>query len=334
MDKLYLEANVKQKDGVIEGIASTAIVDRQNESVNVDGWDIKNFKKAPRLLWAHDHTEPAIGKVTKIAVEGEGKRRHLKFNAIFQDVTEKARAIKKLVEDGFINTFSVGFRPLEMEGNEIIKQELLEISVVNVPANPEAMLLAYKDLSNSGFSIKTIEKVLGDKQAFEVQTLIFPKDKWDSVAEVKSWASKHDYRTDKVDETSDSWRLRQASPADFTRLRTICINPGADSDMDACKVKAVGGPRKSYANLFIDMEKRVSKLENQVELAVKGLKHLNPQGSKREARVIRLTLTKVIARSADKLLEAKPDDLTASHAKIIKRSSEKLIRSTKEELNG
>lgn len=156
----YIQAQVKNKDGTIEGIASTSVLDRQEEVVSVEGWDLKNFKKAPRLLWAHDHTEPAIGKVTKIYYEGEGKKKALKFDAVFQEVTEKARAIKKLVEDGFINTFSVGFKPLEMEGNQITKQELLEISVVNVPANPEAMLLAYKSLTNDGFDSKTIDKIL------------------------------------------------------------------------------------------------------------------------------------------------------------------------------
>lgn len=156
----YTKADIQQKDGKIYGVASSSVVDRQNEVVDVEGWDLKNFKKAPRLLWAHDHTEPAIGKVTKTWYEGLGKAKRLMFEAVFQDVTEKARAIKQLVQDGFINTFSVGFKPLEMDGNTIVKQELLEISVVNVPANPEAMLLAYKSLQNAGIE-KDVIKDLG-----------------------------------------------------------------------------------------------------------------------------------------------------------------------------
>lgn len=113
----YVKADLIKKEGKIQGIASSAVEDRQGEVVSVDGWDLKNFKKAPRLLWAHDHYEPAIGKVTKTWYEGTGKNTKLMFEAIFQDVTEKARAIKKLVEDGFINTFSVGFKPLEIDGN-------------------------------------------------------------------------------------------------------------------------------------------------------------------------------------------------------------------------
>lgn len=155
----HIKAEIQQKEGKILGIASSAVEDRQGEIVNVDGWDLKNFKKAPRLLWAHDHTEPAIGKVTKTWYEGVGKAKKLMFEAIFQDVTEKARAIKQLVQDGFINTFSVGFKPLEIDGNVITKSELLEISVVNVPANPEAMMLAYKSLKDAGVAEKVIKEV-------------------------------------------------------------------------------------------------------------------------------------------------------------------------------
>lgn len=162
----YTKAEIKQQDGKILGVASTAVQDRQGEVVSVDGWDLKNFKKAPRLLWAHNHTEPAIGKVTKTWYEGTGKSKRLMFEAIFQEVTEMGRAIKQLVKDGFINTFSVGFVPLEIDGNTITKQELLEISVVNVPANPDAMMLAYKSLKSANVDDEIIEKVI-DKSKLE-----------------------------------------------------------------------------------------------------------------------------------------------------------------------
>lgn len=155
----YTKADIQEKDGKIIGVASSSVEDRQGEVVAVDGWDLKNFKKAPRLLWAHDHSEPAIGKVSKIYYEGTGKSKRLMFEAVFQDVTEKARAIRQLVQEGFINTFSVGFVPKEMDGNTITKSELLEISVVNVPANPEAMMLAYKSLKGAGLDDNVIKQV-------------------------------------------------------------------------------------------------------------------------------------------------------------------------------
>lgn len=80
--------------------------------------------------------------------------------------------------------------------------------------------------------------------ATEVQSLIFPKGKWRSEAAVKKWAKDHDFHSGKVDETEQSWRLRQREPGDFVRMRTICLNPGRDTDMDDCRVKAVVGPIK------------------------------------------------------------------------------------------
>lgn len=80
------------------------------------------------------------------------------------------------------------------------------------------------------------------QEGFVVQTLIFPKDKWDSLDAAKAWADDHDFETDGVDETETSWRFRQRDPDDFERLRTLCINPGPDASADDCLVQAVGGP--------------------------------------------------------------------------------------------
>ena len=66
-----------------------------------------------------------------------------------------------MFDQGIINSFSVGFKPLEAEGNTFVKQELLEISAVNVPANPEARVMAYKSLQNAGFEKSVIDNVVG-----------------------------------------------------------------------------------------------------------------------------------------------------------------------------
>lgn len=86
------------------------------------------------------------------------------------------------------------------------------------------------------------DRLDGLKQGgFEFQSLIFPKDKWDSAEACQGWAREHDFRADKVDETETSWRLRQRAPGDFVRLRTICLDPSRDAG-DECRVLAVGGP--------------------------------------------------------------------------------------------
>lgn len=156
-DTQYTEAKViEKKANRFTAVASTYKTDRHGENVSQDGWDIANFKKQPRILWAHDHSIPAIGRSAKTWIEGKGKSAKLMFEGEFQEITELGRAAKRLFEDGFIDTFSVGFLPKEMEGDTYLKQELLEISLVNVPANADAQAKAYATLKNEGFSKKTI----------------------------------------------------------------------------------------------------------------------------------------------------------------------------------
>ena len=163
MNKLYTKAQIKEKaDGEFTAIASSEIEDRQGEIVKQAGWNLKNFKDNPVLLYMHDHTKP-IGKATRIWVDKSGTKPLLKFKGFISDATDELKGYKKLVEDGILNSFSVGFRPLEMEGNEIIKSELFEISLVSVPANPEARLLAMKSLEDAGFDSKVINKVIGEE---------------------------------------------------------------------------------------------------------------------------------------------------------------------------
>lgn len=158
-ETLYTKATIeKANDGEITAIASTAVEDRQGEIVEVEGWDLKDFKSNPVILWGHDHNQLPIGKATKTWVEGSGKSAKLMTKIAFQEVTELGRAVKQLVADGILKTLSVGFQPIDGEGNRFTKQKLLEISVVNVPANPQALMLGYKSLKSAGFSDDTITK--------------------------------------------------------------------------------------------------------------------------------------------------------------------------------
>lgn len=161
MNTQYLDATItKADDGSFIAVASTNSVDRHGEVVDNNGWDLKAFKKNPVILWGHDHSIPAIGVSKKTWVEGEGKKAKLMITPVIHDVTEQARAIKALIEMGVIKALSVGFKPLESkDGVTFDKNELLEVSMVNVPANADAQMLAYKGLKDKGFKEETIEEV-------------------------------------------------------------------------------------------------------------------------------------------------------------------------------
>lgn len=132
-------------DHEIEMVGSTASIDRDNEVLSIEGWDLKNYKKNPVVLEAHNYWEPAIGRA-KVRIED--KKMIFKIEFPPEGVYPRADLFRKLYKLGFMKASSVGFIPSEYKlgnGNDeprrtFLKQELTEISLVTVPANPEALL--------------------------------------------------------------------------------------------------------------------------------------------------------------------------------------------------
>lgn len=121
-------------DGEFEVVATTEGVDRDGEVIKVSGWDFTNFQKSPVLLWGHDYGSLPIGAVTDIRVEGTS----VIAKGVFAR-SEFAQEVRSLYDDGFVKTVSVGFIPHERTGATITKAELLELSFVSVPSNPDAL---------------------------------------------------------------------------------------------------------------------------------------------------------------------------------------------------
>lgn len=170
MKTLFVPANKKSvnaKDREITAWASRAIIDRDDEVILGRAWMQPNSTRAfelnPVLLASHDYNSLPIGKVTKLEKSNDG----LSFKAKFAK-TAAAEEAWTIVRDLGLAAFSVGFIPKAYEeltpgdaqkhGYDIsgltkdrIKVytdiELLEISLVAVPANPRATAVgaAYAD---------------------------------------------------------------------------------------------------------------------------------------------------------------------------------------------
>lgn len=126
-----------EDNGAFNVVISNAIKDRQGETIDQNGWDLTNYKNNPVVLWAHNYSTLPVGVCDSIeVVNGElvAKGRFAP-HAFAQDV-------RKLYEAGMLPATSVGFIVREMEGNKILKAELLEFSFVPVPANPAVRDLA------------------------------------------------------------------------------------------------------------------------------------------------------------------------------------------------
>jgi len=139
-----LEAKAVDGDASLRKMTFTVSagnVDRDGDTIDPAGWDLEAYKKNPVVLWHHDTTIPPIAKSERVWVE-DGK---LKALAVFpaKGVHPFADTIHDLVEGGWLNGASVGFRPIEKapteKGVAYKRQELYEWSILPVPSNREAL---------------------------------------------------------------------------------------------------------------------------------------------------------------------------------------------------
>lgn len=152
----------------LEYVMSDATVDRYGDVVEPGGWRLETFKRNPIALFGHSGSFP-VGKWADVRVEGGKLKGRLEFAA--RGTSPRIDEIRSLSEQGILKAVSVGFRPVpgEVEPIEGAKRgvrykmsELLECSIVSVPANPNAIQVA----RGLGVSSETMDLVFG-KSAIE-----------------------------------------------------------------------------------------------------------------------------------------------------------------------
>lgn len=134
-----------------EFMISTDAIDRQGEIVDQEGWVFDNWLKNPVILDSHkyDSIDDVIGR-------GIGAPKRVgngwAIEIAFAD-TPKGQIAQRLVESGMVRTVSVGFRSLKRKPENGVtrhlKQELLEVSLVAIPANPEAIRIKGETMDDS-----------------------------------------------------------------------------------------------------------------------------------------------------------------------------------------
>lgn len=164
-DKLFRQTHAEVKDlqdGNIEAVVATESLDRDGEILSISGLDTKNYKNNPVVLWAHRYDQPPIGKAESIK-KSDGKLvAKIKFAITESDFAKEVYALYK---GGFLNAFSIGFLPKEIDENIYTKSEMLEFSAVPVPANPQALMTA----KTAGvISETTFKQLAGDTKELRV----------------------------------------------------------------------------------------------------------------------------------------------------------------------
>jgi HK97 family phage prohead protease len=133
-------------DDPLEFVMSDETVDRMGDVIEANGWDLSNFRKNPVALFNHD-SRFVIGNWRDVGVTAGELRGRLK---LLPPVSDRLKEIHSAIQAGVLRAVSVGFRsqdavPLEGSksgGLRFTKSELVECSLVAVPANPNALSVA------------------------------------------------------------------------------------------------------------------------------------------------------------------------------------------------
>ncbi len=158
---LRLEIKSVDDAGTFSGLASTfgppADTFRDVIAANAFTKSLSEHKKrgtVPLMLWAHDTSQP-IGRWTEV----KETRRGLAVKGKLTLQVQKAKEAHALMRDGAIDALSIGFRLREFHrekgGTRVLSDiDLLEISLVTMPANSQARINGVKELSTNPSKLK------------------------------------------------------------------------------------------------------------------------------------------------------------------------------------
>jgi HK97 family phage prohead protease len=156
-------------DGCFSATVTTTDKDRYGEVIDTAGVDIKAYMDNPVVLYGHDYQGLPIGKTLKLTKSKDpdtGEKN--KMNATFQLAVNEypfAATVAALIKGGYLNAVSIGGLVTAWSGDymTILGMEMVEFSVVPVPANPAAIITGKSFEKAAG---KTIAQVAREYHEF------------------------------------------------------------------------------------------------------------------------------------------------------------------------
>lgn len=154
-----------EKTRTITFVISSEKKDAHGTVLSIDGWDLKRYKKNPIIGYQHSiYGDDMFKSPDPDMVVGTGKV-YTEEKLLLADITFEPAEINPIAEKlfrkvlhGSIRATSVGFMPME-KGKYVSggdnetggtyfygKRELLEISIVNIPSNPDAVRREFEDI--------------------------------------------------------------------------------------------------------------------------------------------------------------------------------------------
>jgi hypothetical protein len=169
---------VDEEQGIYEAMVSTESVDRDGDILLAEGCDITNYLKNPLVLWGHNYWTPdaVVARTLEVSkIAGRGVK--LVFQFVERGINATADLVHDLWAGGYLRAMSVGFIPKVsesrpeagdggyMRGGYIYRVwELLEGSIVTIPANQDALRLAFEAMQAKGYGEQELKQVFFEQK--------------------------------------------------------------------------------------------------------------------------------------------------------------------------
>lgn len=209
MQQTFLKLKAAGSDMTFTGWASTNDRDRQGDIVEPAGAE---YELPVPLLWQHDHKQP-VGAIQQAHISPTG----IRVTGKLTDGVPRASEAWALMQDGAL-ALSVGFQALESQplpggGLRFTKWSWHELSLVSVPANPQARLSIGKGMVVLGQAAP--KAVTRQPSEFEKALAQVPFEYRGSISEQKSMR----------DPATGQWSLLDADG--YLRWTTAAVDPDA-----------------------------------------------------------------------------------------------------------
>ena len=166
-----LDGKIPENAVYIEGYANTTTKDRVDDVVAAWNWTdpvLSNYMKNGfgTLLFMHRHSEP-VGKILEVEGRDDG--------LFVRGFVSKSWKDAWMVEEGLIKGFSIGYMidwmnsryDAQADTYYLAIKELLEISIVTIPANQDSLISSIKSLiPRASNTTKTMKNFFAKLKAF------------------------------------------------------------------------------------------------------------------------------------------------------------------------
>lgn len=268
---------VSKEERTIEHVASDETPDRAGDIIRVRGWSFDSFQRNPQLLAEHNSSGLPLGvvvEVRKTRVGGEPKL--LTTSRLHDDdkLDEQHRIRARLMLDGDLPAVSVGFIPGKMlrpqsdeERNALglgkygvvyESADLLELSAVTIPANPNALMRSLDALVKSGECSESLAREVAREWQPATRTIVPVAKVFDDLSEPEE--PEADDPTDDAPSQLDSIaadmaELKSTFSAELAALRESIVSRSVASSPASpveplTEAKATDGARSNDPQAF------------------------------------------------------------------------------------